>query len=108
MTETLRILDHPVLGPLPQRETYTFTYAGRPVTALAGETIGAALLAAGIRTLRHHEVSGRPRGMYCAIGHCYECRVTVNGVPGVRACLTPVAPGMVVEPGTGGEDTHGR
>jgi NADH dehydrogenase/NADH:ubiquinone oxidoreductase subunit G len=31
------------------------------------------------------------------MGLCYECLVTVDGIPNVRACLTPVAEGMVVE-----------
>jgi sarcosine oxidase subunit alpha len=54
------------------------------------------LLANGIRRLRVHEEQGTPRGIFCNIGHCMECRVTVDGLPGIRACLTPVREGMVV------------
>jgi sarcosine oxidase subunit alpha len=69
---------------------------GRPLEALAGETLAAALWANGIITLGHNSDTGEPRGMYCGIGHCYECRVTVDGVPEVRSCLTPVRDGMCV------------
>jgi len=70
---------------------------GSPLPAYEGETIAAALLAAGELTLRHTDKGGQPCGVFCGVGLCHECRVTVNGVPNVRACLTPVAPGMVVE-----------
>ncbi|WP_145997066.1 (2Fe-2S)-binding protein [Halobacillus sp. Marseille-P3879] len=66
---------------------------------IENESLAAALLANGIRTLRYHEESGRARGIYCNIGHCYECRVTIDGRPGVRACLTPVKEGMDVVSG---------
>lgn len=92
----LRIEDLNRGGLLEKREEVGFTFNGRELTGLAGEPIAAALLANGIRALGRHERSGRPRGIYCGIGHCYECRVTVNGVPGVRACLTPLESGMVV------------
>lgn len=92
-----RITDHPVLGPLPEATEVRFTFRGQPMTARAGEPIGAALMAAGILALRNHEVTGEPRGIFCAIGQCMECRVTVSGQPGVRACLTPVRGGEVVE-----------
>lgn len=81
----------------------TFTFNGLIYKGLAGEPIAAALLANGVRTLRRHEKSGKPRGIYCGIGHCYECRVTVDGVPGVRACLTPLEDGMTVESERAGE-----
>ncbi len=91
-----RITDHPVLGPLPEVAEVEFTFRGRVYTARAGEPIGAALMAAGVLGLRASEVSGEPRGIFCAIGHCMECRVTVDGQPGVRACLTDVRGGEVV------------
>jgi sarcosine oxidase subunit alpha len=88
-----RVQDHPVLGPLDDRPTAHFTWQGRELSARKGEAIASALMAHGIRTLRISEVSGAPRGVYCAIGHCMECRVTVNGQTGVRACLTPIEGG---------------
>lgn len=76
-----------------------FRFEGEPMTALAGESVAAALLAGGRRVLRYHEESGSPRGLYCNIGHCMECRMTIDGREGVRACLTPVADGMDVRTG---------
>ncbi|MET3574937.1 (2Fe-2S)-binding protein [Bhargavaea ullalensis] len=97
MTE--RILDHPVLGKLDASPKVSFLFNGKEYEGIENEPIAAALLANGVRTLRRHEESGSPRGIYCNIGHCFECRVTVDGVQGMRACLTPVKDGMVV---TGG------
>lgn len=73
-------------------EPFTFMFAGAAVPAHPGETIGAALLAAGIRDLRTTRQQGRPRGLFCGIGVCFDCLVTVNGVPSQRACLTPARP----------------
>jgi sarcosine oxidase subunit alpha len=94
-----RIMHHPILGPLPERNVLTFRLDGKPYQAYQGETIAAALLANGIRTLRVHEEKGTPRGIYCNIGHCFECRVTVNGRTGIRACMTLVEENIEVESG---------
>jgi predicted molibdopterin-dependent oxidoreductase YjgC len=84
--------DGPDRGP-----AFTFRFDGAAVRAHPGETIGAALLAAGIRTLRTTRAGGRPRGLLCGIGQCFDCLVTVDGLPSQRACLTPAAPGQEVE-----------
>ncbi|MFZ7944777.1 (2Fe-2S)-binding protein [Neobacillus sp. 19] len=94
-----RITDHPVLGKLNDRTKIPFTFDGKEYEAYESETIAAAMLANGVRTLRVHEESGTPRGIYCNIGHCMECRVNVNGQANVRACLTMVKENMVVESG---------
>jgi glycine/D-amino acid oxidase-like deaminating enzyme len=67
----------------------------RPIAALAGETIAAALSAAGIFAFRRTP-SGAPRGLHCGMGACQDCVVTVDGRIGQRACVTPVRAGMVV------------
>ncbi len=67
----------------------------RPVEALEGETIAAALSAAGILTFRH-TLNGAPRGLHCGMGACQDCVVTVDGRIGQRACVTPVRGGMEV------------
>jgi predicted molibdopterin-dependent oxidoreductase YjgC len=71
---------------------------GAALQAPAGQSIAAALLAAGRPTLRTSP-SGAPRGLYCGIGVCQECRVHVAGRGIVRACLTPVGAGMQVTTG---------
>ncbi|MGK7376356.1 (2Fe-2S)-binding protein [Planococcus sp. 1R117A] len=93
---TKRIIHHPVLDQVDDTDTVSFTFNQQEYSALNGESLAAALLANGIRTLRVHEETGTPRGIYCNIGHCFECRVTVDGQQGVRACLTPVCDGMAV------------
>ncbi len=70
---------------------------GQLVSAYEGETIAGVLFAEGRRILRRTMKDRRPRSIFCGIGICYDCLVTVNGVPNVRACLTPVTEGMVVE-----------
>jgi predicted molibdopterin-dependent oxidoreductase YjgC len=76
---------------------------GRPATAHPGETVAAVLLAEGIRTFRHTPGRHEPRGLFCGIGICYECLVTVNGAANVRACVTVVAAGMAIETGRVGQ-----
>ena len=57
--------------------------------------MAAALTAAGIKGLRRTR-SGEARGVFCGMGVCYECLVTVDGRPGQRACMTRVRDGMSV------------
>ena len=73
---------------------------GRPIAVAPGTTVAAALWSAGISSCRT-SLSGEPRGPVCGMGICFECRVTVDGVPHQRACILPCAPGMVVETGPG-------
>lgn len=80
----------------------SFTFDGEPVAARDGQTVGAALLAAGVRSWRTTRFEGRPRGLFCGIGVCFDCLVTVNGEPGVRACLAPAREGDVVTTQRGG------
>ncbi len=70
---------------------------GRPVRAFEGESVAAALFAAGQRVLRTAPQTGAPRGVYCGIGLCFECVMVVDGRPGVRTCRTPVRDGMRID-----------
>lgn len=91
-----RIPHHPVLGTAPERKLVQFFWNDQPVDGLEGEPVAAALLARGERILRYTDREGSPRGIYCNIGHCYECRVVVDDSFSCRACLTPVRAGMRV------------
>ncbi|MFE7466956.1 (2Fe-2S)-binding protein [Streptomyces sp. NPDC057499] len=75
---------------------FRLTFDGRPVRGLPGQTIAAALWAAGVLSWRTTRVNGRPRGAFCGIGACYECLATVNGRPNQRACLVPARPGDTI------------
>jgi len=70
---------------------------GKKIIAYEGETIGAALMAAGQRTLRYSNKKEQPRGLYCGIGLCQECRMVINGVANTQACQTLATPGCQVE-----------
>ncbi len=81
-----------------ERETpITITVNGQPVQAYAGESIAAALMAAGFRAFRRTEAGESPRGFFCGMGACFDCLVTVDGVPNKRSCMTEVVEGCVVE-----------
>jgi NADPH-dependent 2,4-dienoyl-CoA reductase/sulfur reductase-like enzyme len=75
---------------------FMFLFDGQPVAAHPGETVGAALLAAGHLRLRSTRLGARPRGIFCGIGVCHDCVVAIDGRANRRACLTPAHPGMSV------------
>lgn len=91
-----RVMSHSILGDLSPAERVEFTFDGETVTGRKGETLLPALLAAGVRVLRIMPERHDPRGGYCLIGRCSDCQVVVDGVPSVRACITPVRDGMAV------------
>ena len=70
---------------------------GEKIVAYEGETVAAALIASGRNMFRREKKMGRPRGLYCGIGQCQECRMTINGVPDTLACKTIVTPGSRIE-----------
>jgi len=94
---TLRIENHPVLGPAQAGRTVVITLDGQPLEAVEGEPVAAALAAAGIRAFRTTAVRSEPRGIFCAIGRCTDCMMVVDGVPNTRVCVTPVREGMKLE-----------
>lgn len=73
----------------------TFTFDGRPVSVRDGQSLAAALTEAGIRRFRE-TAEGKPRGIFCGMGVCQDCLVTVDGTPNQRACMTKAAPGLTV------------
>jgi sarcosine oxidase subunit alpha len=77
--------------------TITFSFDGKPVRALDGDTIGSALYAAGQRTFSRSFKYHRRRGLMCCAGNCPNCMVAVDGAPGARACITPAREGQQVE-----------
>lgn len=81
---------------IEREPSFSFSFDGQAVMAFPGETIAAALLSAGVRTLRRTEKGDSPRGIFCGMGVCFDCMMTVDGRPHLRACLTRVEPGMQV------------
>lgn len=78
-------------------DTVTFTIDGRRAQALAGDSVAAALLLAGLDHCRTTAVSGARRAPYCMMGVCFECLVSIDGVGNRQACLIAVQEGMRVE-----------
>ena len=101
----MRIENHPILS-FDRGDPVTFFFNGRPVEGYTSETIAAALHAAGIRELSHSPNLDRPRGLFCAIGNCSSCVMTVDGEPNTRICVTKVREGMVVEEQVGKGVVH--
>jgi hypothetical protein len=94
-----RVTDDPVQ---PTAEAVdTIIVDGEPVPLRPGESVAACLLAADRPVLRTTRFAGRARGVFCGIGVCFDCLVTVNGVDGIRACLRVAQPGDDVRTGAG-------
>ena len=68
---------------------------GQPAQALQGDTVLTAVLTQRAR-LRVHERSGAPHAGFCLMGACQDCWVQLADGPRLRACATPVQPGMDV------------
>jgi len=64
----MRVSEHPILGPAPRARLVTIYCDGRPIQAVEGEPVAAALLAAGVHAMRTTPKRGEPRGVFCAIG----------------------------------------
>lgn len=69
---------------------------GVEVEACEDEPIAAALVAAGTKVFRTTRKRDEPRRVFCAVGRCTDCIMTVDGQPNVRTCITPVRDGMEI------------
>lgn len=92
-----RIVEHPILGEFQHGEKVTFYYDGKEMEGYEGESIAAALMAAGVKVHRHTAKKNLPRGIFCAIGRCTDCVMVVDGELNVRTCITPLKEGMHVQ-----------
>jgi D-hydroxyproline dehydrogenase subunit gamma len=79
--------------PEPVR-SISLTVNGAVVTVAPGTTVAAAVSMAGAGT--RISVSGETRGPLCGMGICFECRVTIDGVPHQRSCQIVCEPGQCV------------
>ena len=77
-------------------DSFTVRVDGNEVTAYDGDSVAAVLVRDGRVSWRRTRHGDRPRGLFCGIGACQDCLVTVDGVAGVRACLAPAVPGCSV------------
>jgi thioredoxin reductase/bacterioferritin-associated ferredoxin len=97
MSETKKMKNYRIEGGITRGKEIEITVDGKTLRAFEGETIGAVLAATGIREIRRAPQRKDPRGLYCCMGSCHGCLVTVDGQPNVRACVTPVQSGQEIK-----------
>lgn len=97
----MRIIEHPILGKWKEGKRVTISVDGKKIQAYEGEPIAAALIASGHITFRTTEKRKHPRGFYCGIGLCTDCMMTVDQIPNIRTCITPVRENMQIQTQTG-------
>ena len=73
------------------------TINGETVQCRAGDSVAAALLAAGLNECRDTAVKDLPRGPFCLMGICYDCLVMIDDQPNQQGCMIPVRSGMKIE-----------
>lgn len=93
----MRIEQHPIIGGYDKGKQVTFSFDGKEMKGYEGESIAAALHAAGVMTHRYTAKRHKPRGVFCCIGRCTDCVMIVNGQPNVRTCITPLEEGIAVQ-----------
>src|SRR5215831_17088773 len=81
-------------GVRPSDDVLSLVVDGRSVACRRGDTLAAALVDVGARVCRV-TASGDARGIFCGMGVCQECVMTIDGAPG-RACMTFVRDGMSI------------
>ena len=66
---------------------------GTVFSVKSGTSAAAAVLNAGLFTFRR-SVSGEPRAPLCGMGVCFECRLTIDGIPHAKSCQVVCREGM--------------
>jgi len=80
-----------------------FTFDGENISAITGQSVAAALLAANQHALRKTRFNNNERGVFCGIGVCFDCLVVIDGITNQRACLIEARPGMKVQTQVGSD-----
>lgn len=107
MGETYRVMEHPILEELREPDTYII-YDGKKNSGSVGRTGGSGSFGSRCTHYETHGKKDQPRGIFCGIGRCNDCKMVVDGVPNTRTCVTPVREGMVVETQKGLGQWEGR
>ncbi|MCK4836691.1 MAG: (2Fe-2S)-binding protein [Candidatus Aminicenantes bacterium] len=82
---------------IQRKEKLTLIVNGKEIEAYRGESLLAALMAAGYKNLKKSPVRGEPRGALCGMGVCFECLVSINGIPNLRSCLVEVEDNLEIK-----------
>lgn len=91
----MRIINHPIID-FEKRKKLHFYFNNRKITAYDTDSIASALHAEGVRVFSRSLHYKRARGFFCGIGKCSSCFMTVDQIPNVRSCITPVKENMDV------------
>lgn len=67
---------------------------GRQIRLPEGSSAAAAVLLAGLDSIRETPVGGAARGPYCMMGACFDCLAEIDGEPNRQSCMVTVRPGM--------------
>lgn len=83
-------------------------FEGRTYRGVLGQSIAGILLANNVIDWRTTSSNHAPRGLFCGIGVCFDCLVTIDGIVNLRACLEPVRVGMKIKRQQDPGYTHAR
>jgi predicted molibdopterin-dependent oxidoreductase YjgC len=79
-----------------QGNPFNIEVDGHNITAHEGETVATVLLAAGLQSFASHAEPYAPSRLFCGMGTCQQCLVTIDNLPNCQACRVLVRPGMKV------------
>ena len=67
---------------------------GRTVLVPEGASAAAAVLLAGLPSIRDTPIGGDERAPYCMMGVCFDCLAEIDGVTNRQSCMVRARPGM--------------
>jgi len=82
--------------PAPAKAGVPVAVEGREIRVPEGVSAAAAMLLAGVDSIRETPVSGAPRAPYCLMGVCFDCLAEIDGVANRQSCMVAVKPGMAI------------
>lgn len=85
------------LSNITRGASFEIEVDGRKVLAYEGENVATVLMTAGIRAFATHAEPHAPSRLYCGMGTCQQCLVTIDDMPNCQACRIFAQPGMKVE-----------
>src|SRR3954454_2567447 len=84
----------PDAPPAPVALGVAVDVEGRTIRVPQGASAAAAVLLAGLPSIRDTSVGGTARAPYCMMGVCFDCLAEIDGVPNRQSCMIAVRPGM--------------
>jgi len=92
----LRIVKHPIIDFKTSKDL-KFIFNNKKYYGKSSDTIASALVANKIKVFSKSLKYDNPRGFFCGIGKCSSCLMTVDGIPNIRTCITPLKEGINVK-----------